>query len=101
VSTLRDANGPRLVGTTIPIQPRSPATLGTGKFWGTATVRACLGDSTCAKGELPGSPRTISIAYDVDAVATAAAPAEDPVTFTNAAVPASDEATVVATRQAE
>jgi hypothetical protein len=103
VSTLRDANGPRLVGTAIPIQPRSPGTLGTGKFWGTAVVRACLGDSTCAKGELPGSPRTISIAYDVDAVTNAAvaAPAEASVPLSNAVISARDEATVLATRQPE
>jgi hypothetical protein len=66
-----DGAGILSVGSRIPIRPVAPATLGAGRFMGTATLRACVGDSTCATGEVAGSPRTINISYVIDPVANA------------------------------
>jgi hypothetical protein len=47
------------------IVPGNPATLLSGHHTGSLTVKACLNDSTCATGQLAGSPQTISVSYDV------------------------------------
>lgn len=47
------------------IIPANPANLLAGTHQGSFTVHACLNDSTCATGELAGSPQTISVMYDV------------------------------------
>jgi hypothetical protein len=68
--TNRSPSGFSSIGVGIPIQPVAPAALGAGTFTGTATLRVCLGDSTCSGGDFPGSPRTINITYVVDPVAS-------------------------------
>jgi len=47
------------------IVPADPATLLSGKHQGSITVHACLNDSSCASGELTGSPQTISLTYQI------------------------------------
>jgi hypothetical protein len=49
----------------VSITPVAPMTLGTGSFSGTLTVRACVDSSTCATGELSGSPRTVNVTYTI------------------------------------
>ena len=55
------------------IVPGSPAGLGAGSFTATIQVRACLNDSTCASGEVRGSPQTINITYNITGVRSSAA----------------------------
>lgn len=43
----------------------SPARLGMGTHTSTIQVRACLNSESCASGELAGSPRTITVNYQV------------------------------------
>jgi hypothetical protein len=45
------------------IFPKSPQSIGLGNFTDTVTVRACL-DPNCSR-EISGSPRTITVKYDV------------------------------------
>jgi len=45
--------------------PAIPSSIGIGTFKGTITVTACLNDSTCQTGQLAGSPKTISVEYDI------------------------------------
>jgi hypothetical protein len=47
------------------VAPVPAAILGAGTFTSTITVRACLNDSTCATGELSGSPQTINVTYTI------------------------------------
>lgn len=47
------------------IVPASPSTLLAGKHQASITVHACLNDSTCASGELTGSPQIITVAYQI------------------------------------
>jgi hypothetical protein len=42
-----------------------PPNLGIGVFSSTITVTACLNDSTCATGQLPGSPQVIDVTYTI------------------------------------
>ncbi|GFE84087.1 hypothetical protein GCM10011487_60870 [Steroidobacter agaridevorans] len=49
------------------IFPKRPQAIGLGTFTDTVTVRACL-DSNCAR-EISGSPRTISVTYNVVGIA--------------------------------
>ncbi|HJS21927.1 MAG TPA: hypothetical protein VJ764_04670, partial [Steroidobacteraceae bacterium] len=52
------------------IVPGSPAVLGAGTHTATIQVRACLNDPTCATGQVGGSPRTITVTYNVTGVAS-------------------------------
>ena len=52
------------------IVPASPAVLGAGTHTATIQVRACLNDPTCATGQVGGSPRTITVTYNVTGVAS-------------------------------
>jgi hypothetical protein len=48
---------------TVSVFPANPGTLGVGSHSGTITVTACLNDSTCATGQLPGSPQIVTVSY--------------------------------------
>lgn len=50
---------------TAEISAANPSTLGVGTYNSTITVRACLNDSTCATGELSGSPKTVRVTYEI------------------------------------
>jgi len=50
------------------VVPAAPATLAPGLYRDTLTVRVCLDDPTCARNELPGSPRTFPITYAVGSI---------------------------------
>lgn len=52
------------------VYPASAGTLGEGTHTATITVRACLNDVTCATGELGGSPKTITVTYQVGSSVT-------------------------------
>lgn len=41
-----------------------------GTYTGTVTLTACVDDSTCQTGQLPGSPQTVNITYSVESNAT-------------------------------
>jgi hypothetical protein len=47
------------------LTPKAPDQLGAGAFTATITIRACLNDSTCATGQLRGSPQTLNITYAI------------------------------------
>lgn len=49
----------------IGVIPAMPSTLNAGNFSGSVTVNVCLNDPTCKTGQLSGSPKTISVSYDV------------------------------------
>ena len=67
VSSVRDftinGNGGR--GTVTVVQP---VNLASGTYNSTITVRACLNDSTCATGELAGSPQVVNVTYTIGAL---------------------------------
>jgi hypothetical protein len=50
------------------VNPASPASLGIGTFASTITVTACLNDSTCATGQLAGSPQIVNVTYTIPGV---------------------------------
>ena len=50
---------------TASITPVNASTLGAGTYTSTITVRACLNDPTCSTGELTGSPKTVTVNYEV------------------------------------
>lgn len=50
------------------VVPAAPASLAPGLHRDTLTVRVCLDDPTCARNELPGSPRTFPITYSVGSI---------------------------------
>jgi hypothetical protein len=52
--------------------PGSPTNLGAGNFTELITVSACLNDSTCATGQLQGSPQTVTVNYTIAGVASSA-----------------------------
>ncbi|MBI1424888.1 MAG: hypothetical protein GC149_15685 [Gammaproteobacteria bacterium] len=52
------------------VSPANARVLGEGTHTATITVRACLNDSTCATGELSGSPKTINVTYQVGSSVT-------------------------------
>lgn len=54
------------------ISPGSPSALGPGSFTEAITVKACLNDSTCATGQLQGSPQTVTVNYTIPGVASTA-----------------------------
>jgi hypothetical protein len=41
-----------------------------GIYTGTVTLVACVDDSTCQTGQLPGSPQTVNVTYSVESNAT-------------------------------
>ena len=45
--------------------PQPPSFLTAGNLSGSVTVSVCLNDPTCNTGQLIGSPKTISVSYDV------------------------------------
>jgi hypothetical protein len=47
------------------VTPVAPMALGAGTFSETLTVRACVDSSTCASGELAGSPRIVNVTYTI------------------------------------
>jgi hypothetical protein len=47
------------------LTPKAPDQLGTGTFTANINVRACLNDSTCATGQLRGSPQTLNVTYTI------------------------------------
>jgi len=47
------------------VYPVNASTLGAGTYTSTITVRACLNDPTCSTGELTGSPKTVTVNYEV------------------------------------
>ena len=51
----------------------SPASLGIGTYVGSISVTACVNDSTCATGQLGGSPQTVNVSYSVAGIKTSAA----------------------------
>lgn len=54
-------------GGTAQVYVKEPADLAPGTYNDTITVRACMNSSTCASGELRGSPQTVSVTYTVKA----------------------------------
>jgi hypothetical protein len=53
------------------IDAEYPSKLGVGTHTSTITVRACVNDSTCATGQLSGSPQTLTVTYTIGPVAFA------------------------------
>jgi hypothetical protein len=51
------------------IVPVSPRNIGSTTVSGNIRIRACLGSSSCANGELPGSPQDIAVTYTVGSAA--------------------------------
>ncbi|GEM_PF-2548675 len=49
------------------VSVKAPSALGPGTYSSTITVHACSNDSTCATGELAGSPQTVTVSYTIDA----------------------------------
>lgn len=47
------------------IVPVLPSAVGAGPHTGSLVVRACLNDASCNTGQLSGSPRTITVHYDI------------------------------------
>jgi len=45
------------------VSPAASSTLLAGTYSTTITLTACVNDSTCATGQLPGSPQTINVTY--------------------------------------
>jgi len=68
--------------------PETPSFLTVGSFSGSITVNVCLNDPTCKTGQLSGSPKTISVSYDI-------ASGVDGNTVTPRVVPANTSGTVV------
>jgi hypothetical protein len=52
------------------IDAEYPSKLGVGTHTSTITVRACVNDSTCATGQLSGSPQTLTVTYTIGPVAS-------------------------------
>ena len=50
--------------------PVSAALATPGTYTGTVTLTACIDDSTCQTGQLPGSPQTVNITYSVESNVT-------------------------------
>jgi hypothetical protein len=53
------------------VSVHAPNTLGIGTYSSTITVHACLNSSTCASGELAGSPQTVNVSYKVNSLPVA------------------------------
>ena len=47
------------------VDPRPPSQLLPGTYTSTITFTACVDDSTCQTGQLPGSPQTINVTYTI------------------------------------
>jgi hypothetical protein len=51
---------------TATVNPRSPASLGPGTHQSVITVKMCTTDPGCSGAQLPGSPKTLNVSYQVD-----------------------------------
>ena len=72
----------------------APSSLGVGTYTGVITVRACTSDSTCASGNLSGSPQTINVTYHVAALQSTAASLDYSITNTPVASDFTRQATI-------
>ena len=69
--TLSGSNGGRAT-----VTPAAPSALGAGTFTSQLRVRACMNDSSCATGQLAGSPQVINVTYVI--TAPVSGPSPDP-----------------------